>query len=79
MHLETETRAKDYLFISDFDQTLSFHDSGIVLSDLIGAPDFAEKIAGLIRINPQSNHFRSNWRTVLQREGFRFSSVLFGA
>src|SRR5437764_116281 len=51
MHFDIETRAKDYLFISDFDQTLSFHDSGIVLSDLIGASDFAGKIAGLSKIH----------------------------
>jgi HAD superfamily phosphoserine phosphatase-like hydrolase len=42
---------KQYLFISDFDQTLSFNDSGIVLSDLLGIPDFDERIAGLARIN----------------------------
>jgi len=42
---------KDYLFVSDFDQTLSFHDSGIVLSELIGASRFAEKIDGLSRIH----------------------------
>lgn len=42
---------KDYLFISDFDQTLSFNDSGIVLSELIGARDFASKIQGLSRIH----------------------------
>ena len=27
---------KQYLFISDFDQTLSFKDSGIVLSEMLG-------------------------------------------
>ena len=42
---------KQYFIASDFDQTLSFHDSGIVLSDLIGAPDFADKIAGLSKIH----------------------------
>ena len=41
----------DYLFLSDFDQTLSFNDSGIVLSQLIGLPDFAEKIRGLSKIH----------------------------
>ena len=30
-------QTKDYLFVSDFDQTLSFNDSGIALSELIGA------------------------------------------
>jgi HAD superfamily phosphoserine phosphatase-like hydrolase len=42
---------KEYLLISDFDQTLSFNDSGIVLSELLGLSSFEEKIAGLSRIN----------------------------
>ena len=42
---------KDYLFVSDFDQTLSFNDSGLVLSELIGASDFAAKIEGLSKIH----------------------------
>jgi phosphoserine phosphatase len=42
---------KHYLLVSDFDQTLSFNDSGIVLSELLGIPDFAEKVAGLARLN----------------------------
>jgi len=29
---------KQYLVASDFDQTLSFHDSGLVLSELAGIP-----------------------------------------
>jgi phosphoserine phosphatase len=37
------------LLVSDFDQTLSFNDSGLVLSDLIGASRFQEKVAGLAR------------------------------
>ena len=41
----------DYLFISDFDQTLSFNDSGFVLSELIGVNDFAERIRGLSKIH----------------------------
>lgn len=43
--------AKNYLLASDFDQTLSFNDSGIVLSELLGAPAFEERIAGLSRIH----------------------------
>jgi phosphoserine phosphatase len=39
------------LIASDFDQTLSFNDSGHVLSDLIGATGFAGKVAGLARSN----------------------------
>src|SRR5438876_9522002 len=43
--------AKQYLLASDFDQTLSFNDSGQVLSEVLGASGFAEKVAGLSRIN----------------------------
>ncbi len=46
-----EVRPRDYLFVSDFDQTLSFNDSGFVLSELIGASGFAEKIRGLAKIH----------------------------
>jgi len=46
-----ETRAKEYLLVSDFDKTLSFNDSGIVLSELLGISGFAERIAGLSRIH----------------------------
>ena len=46
-----ENREKEYLLISDFDQTLSFNDSGIVLSELLGVSGFAERIAGLSRIH----------------------------
>lgn len=42
---------KHYLLASDFDQTLSFNDSGIVLSELLGIPGFEEKVAGMARIN----------------------------
>src|SRR4051812_10107943 len=42
---------REYLLISDFDQTLTFDDSGVVLSHLIGAEDFERKVAGLARIN----------------------------
>lgn len=42
---------KHFLLVSDFDQTLSFNDSGLVLSQLIGAPGFQEKVAGLARTN----------------------------
>jgi HAD superfamily phosphoserine phosphatase-like hydrolase len=41
--------SKRYLLASDFDQTLSFNDSGFVLSELLGASNFEEKIAGLSR------------------------------
>src|SRR5688572_21102416 len=42
---------KRYLLASDFDQTLSFNDSGKVLSELLGCGGFEEKVAGLARIN----------------------------
>jgi phosphoserine phosphatase len=40
---------KQYLLASDFDQTLSFNDSGIVLSELLARPGFQEKVAGMAR------------------------------
>jgi HAD superfamily phosphoserine phosphatase-like hydrolase len=42
---------KDYLFVSDFDQTLSFNDSGVVLSEMMGIQGFRERIAGLADIH----------------------------
>lgn len=42
---------KQYLFASDFDQTLSFNDSGFVLSELLGVSHFEERVAGMSRIN----------------------------
>src|SRR5467141_2594082 len=42
---------KHYLLASDFYQTLSFNDSGIILSDVLGVPGFREKVAGLSRLN----------------------------
>ncbi len=44
---------KEYLFASDFDQTLSFNDSGFVLSELLGIPaqDFERKAQGMARLN----------------------------
>ena len=42
---------RHYLVASDFDQTLSFNDSGAVLSELIGAGEFEQKVAGLARSN----------------------------
>lgn len=43
----TQHSARHYLFVSDFDQTLSFNDSGLVLSKLIGVDGFNERVAGL--------------------------------
>src|SRR5580692_9135139 len=42
---------KQYLLASDFDQTLSFHDSGIILSEMLGISGFEQKIAGLSNIH----------------------------
>src|ERR1039457_4132007 len=42
---------KQYLLISDFDKTLSFNDSGIVLAEMLGIPGFQEKIDGLSNIH----------------------------
>jgi len=39
--------AKHFLLASDFDQTLSFNDSGIELSELLGIGNFEHKVAGL--------------------------------
>jgi phosphoserine phosphatase len=47
----TETPLKHYLLASDFDQTLSFNDSGLVLSELLGISGFEERVAGLARSN----------------------------
>ena len=37
----------EYLVASDFDQTLSFNDSGVVLSEMLGIEGFDKKVAGL--------------------------------
>src|ERR687894_3227101 len=42
---------RHFLVASDFDQTLSFNDSGVVLSELIGASQFQQKVDGLARTN----------------------------
>src|SRR5277367_5121554 len=46
-----ETPLKHYLLASDFDQTLSFKDSGLVLSELLGIGGFHERVEGLARSN----------------------------
>ena len=42
---------KHFLVVSDFDQTLSFNDSGQILSDLLGITDFRQKVDGLASSN----------------------------
>jgi phosphoserine phosphatase len=46
-----ETSRKHYLLASDFDQTLSFKDSGLVLSELLGISGFEDRVAGLASSN----------------------------
>lgn len=49
----SETHMKHYLFASDFDQTLTFNDSGYVLSEIIGIPteEFERKARGMAKLN----------------------------
>jgi HAD superfamily phosphoserine phosphatase-like hydrolase len=42
---------KRYLLASDFDQTLSFHDSGLVLSEILGIRGFQARVEGLAQSN----------------------------
>ena len=44
---------KRYIFASDFDQTLSFNDSGYVLSELLGIPmsEYERKVTGMTQLN----------------------------
>ena len=42
---------QQYLLASDFDQTLSFNDSGVALAELIGFHDFHGKVKGLSALN----------------------------
>ena len=42
---------KHYLLVSDFDQTLSFNDSGAVLAELLGTAGFRERVAALASLN----------------------------
>jgi 2-hydroxy-3-keto-5-methylthiopentenyl-1-phosphate phosphatase len=44
-------RSRHYLLASDFDQTLSFNDSGLVLAELLGVSDYDGKVAGLAESN----------------------------
>jgi phosphoserine phosphatase len=47
----THVVPRHYLLASDFDQTLSFNDSGLVLSELLGVPGFEAKVGGLAQSN----------------------------
>lgn len=48
-----EKPLKYYLFASDFDQTLTFNDSGYVLAELVGIPveEFERKASGMEKLN----------------------------
>lgn len=49
----TDKLVKRYLFASDFDQTLTFNDSGYILSELVGiaADEFKRKAQGMAKLN----------------------------
>lgn len=51
--LMREQLIKQYLFASDFDQTLSFNDSGSLLTELLGIPgeEFRHKVEGMAELN----------------------------
>ncbi len=49
--IENKQNTKQYLLMSDFDQTLSFNDSGLVLSEMLGISGFEKKVAGLSDIH----------------------------
>ena len=44
-------RKREYLLVSDFDQTLSYNDSGVLLSEMLGISDFRQRVAGLSDIH----------------------------
>ncbi len=48
---EEKRISKHYLLASDFDHTLSFNDSGVILSELLGIEGFQTKIAEISRKN----------------------------
>ncbi len=51
MQRETDPRPRRFLLVSDFDQTLSFNDSGFVLSEMLGVGGFAERVISLAGIH----------------------------
>lgn len=46
-----QPQIKHFLLASDFDQTLSFKDSGLVLAEILGISGFEERVAGLAGCN----------------------------
>jgi HAD superfamily phosphoserine phosphatase-like hydrolase len=53
MEVMIDSTLKEFIFASDFDQTLTFNDSGYVLAELVGIPteEFERKAAGMARLN----------------------------
>lgn len=45
------SQLREFLLVSDFDQTLSFNDSGVVLSELLGIEGFHKRVEGLSNIH----------------------------
>ena len=50
---DNHSQKKRFILASDFDQTLSFNDSGLVLGEILGIPasEFERKITGMAKIN----------------------------
>ncbi len=50
---ENHSQKKRFILASDFDQTLSFNDSGFVLAEILGIPssEFDRKITGMAKLN----------------------------
>ena len=51
MDARSSSVPRQYLLASDFDQTLSFNDSGIALCEMLGLSGFKEKVAGLSHVH----------------------------
>src|SRR5215469_3633680 len=53
MNYMNDIAVKEYIFASDFDQTLTFNDSGYVLAEVVGIPtaEFERKSKGMARLN----------------------------
>jgi HAD superfamily phosphoserine phosphatase-like hydrolase len=51
--MEIHASKKRFILASDFDQTLSFNDSGFVLGELLGIPasEYERKVSGMAKIN----------------------------
>jgi len=65
---------KQFLLASDFDQTLSFNDSGVALSELIGFHGFPDKVKGLSDMNLVQQGAEALFARALDNlaEGYKF-------